>query len=108
LPLFLFWPEDRHAGCTTNEDCELADKWGGAAQPVGSLASFGSSVQWSGKGRSFMQASSKPISPSVPKDKQLPGVTFKNSLREWQARYKAQRAARGPAAGSAVPKNGLA
>jgi len=55
-----------------------------------------------------MQASSKPVSPSNPKDKQMPGLTFKNSLREWQARYKAQRAARAPAAGSSVPKNALA
>src|SRR5438105_4802706 len=53
--------------------------------------------------RSFMQASSKPVSTSTPKDKQMPGLTFKNSLREWQARYKAQRAARAPAAGTSVP-----
>jgi hypothetical protein len=41
-----------------------------------------------------MQASRKPIPPCVHEDKQPAVATFKNSLRAWQARYKAQRATR--------------
>jgi hypothetical protein len=41
-----------------------------------------------------MQASSKPLSPCVHEDKQPAVATFKNSLRVWQAQYKAQRATR--------------
>jgi hypothetical protein len=41
-----------------------------------------------------MQAPSKPVSASVHGDGQLPVATFKNSLRAWQAGYKAKRANR--------------
>jgi hypothetical protein len=40
-----------------------------------------------------MQAAGKLVSPSVHEDKQVPVASFKNSLRAWQARYKAERAA---------------
>jgi hypothetical protein len=48
-----------------------------------------------------MNAPSKPVSPSVPEDKQLPLATFKTSLRDWQARYKARRATQAPDSGKA-------
>ena len=38
-----------------------------------------------------MQVTSKPVSPSVHKDKHLPVALFKTSLRDWQARYRARR-----------------
>jgi hypothetical protein len=40
-----------------------------------------------------MRAPTKPVPPPVYEDKPLPVVTFKISLREWRARYKARRAA---------------
>jgi hypothetical protein len=39
-----------------------------------------------------MRAPSKPVLPPVYEDKPLPVVTFKTSLREWRAQYKARRA----------------
>jgi hypothetical protein len=39
-----------------------------------------------------MRAASKPVPPLVYEDKPLPVVTFKISLREWRAQYKARRA----------------
>jgi hypothetical protein len=53
------------------------------------------------QGRLFMQAPSKPGSPPVHEDKQPPVATFKTSLRDWQARYKARRAAQAPIRGKA-------
>ncbi len=43
-----------------------------------------------------MKAPSMPVPPSVPEDKPLPLTTFKNSLRAWQARYKARLATQAP------------
>jgi hypothetical protein len=41
-----------------------------------------------------MQTASKPVLSSVKENKQLPVATFKNSLRDWRARWIAQRATR--------------
>jgi hypothetical protein len=46
-----------------------------------------------------MRVSDKPASPSVPADDQRPVATFKASLCDWRAQYKARRAARAPAPG---------
>ncbi len=53
------------------------------------------------EGKKDMQAPGKPVSPPVHEDEQLPIATFKTSLREWQARYKARRAAQASASGKA-------
>jgi hypothetical protein len=39
--------------------------------------------------------------PTVHEDKQPPVATFKTSLRDWQARYKARRAIQAPVSGKA-------
>jgi len=46
-----------------------------------------------------MNASSKAGSPPVHEDKQPPVATFKTSLRDWQAQYKARRATQAPVSG---------
>jgi hypothetical protein len=46
-----------------------------------------------------MKASSKPGSPPVQEDKQPPVATFKTSLRDWQAKYKARRVAQASVSG---------
>jgi hypothetical protein len=46
-----------------------------------------------------MQAASRPVARSVHEDQKPPAATFKTSLRDWQARYKAERAARAAASG---------
>jgi hypothetical protein len=43
-----------------------------------------------------MKTPRKPVSPSVDEDQRPPVATFKTSLREWHARYKARRAAQAP------------
>jgi len=50
--------------------------------------------------RLLMQVPSKPASPSVPEDKP-PLAAFKNSMRAWQARYKARLAAQAAVFGKA-------
>jgi hypothetical protein len=41
----------------------------------------------------FMHVPINPVSPSLIEEKQPPIATFKTSLRAWQVRYKARRAA---------------
>jgi hypothetical protein len=48
-----------------------------------------------------MHTPHRSVSPSLPEERQPPIATFKNSLRAWQARYKAQVAARAVVAGKA-------
>jgi len=55
-----------------------------------------------------MRAPSKPVLPPVYEDKPLPVVTFKLSLREWRARYKAQRATQAAVAAKADNQTGPA
>jgi hypothetical protein len=42
--------------------------------------------------RQLMHIPSKPAAPSMPEDKAPPLAAFKNSMRAWQARYKARLA----------------
>jgi hypothetical protein len=48
-----------------------------------------------------MQTTSKSVRTAVNQDRQPPVSTFKTSLRDWQAKWKAQRAAQGTGATTA-------
>jgi len=51
--------------------------------------------------KSPMQPTTKPHSPSANGNKQVPVSIFKTSLRQWQAKYKAERLNQAPEAGKA-------
>jgi len=49
-----------------------------------------------------MHIPSKPAAPSMPEDKPPPLAAFKNSMRAWQAGYKARLAAKAAVFGTAL------
>ena len=55
-----------------------------------------------------MQDPKKIVLPSLSEDKPLPVATFKTSLRDWQARYRARRTTQAPVSGAAHNQTALA
>jgi hypothetical protein len=49
----------------------------------------------------FMQKANQPVLLSLHGDKELPVAAFKNSLRDWHVRWKAQRLSQTSVAGKA-------